>query len=82
MLTETLNSEYQVLPNPSEKKTFLRRGRLGGSVGQVTAFGSGHDPGVPGSSPTSGSLLSRESASLSDPPPSHALSLYLILSLK
>lgn len=33
-------------------------GRLGGSVGQAAAFGSGHDPGVMGSSPTSGSLLS------------------------
>jgi len=48
-------------------------GRLGGSVGWATAFGSGHDPGVPGSSPTSGSLLSGESASPSDSLPSHAL---------
>ena len=38
-------------------------GRLGGSVGLVSAFGSGHDLRVLGSSPTLGSLLSRESAS-------------------
>ena len=30
--------------------------------GGTSAFGSGRDPGVPGSSPTSGSLFSRESA--------------------
>ena len=38
-------------------------GRLGGSVGEASAFDSGHDPRVLGSSPTSGSLLSRELAS-------------------
>ena len=32
---------------------------------KASAFGSGHDPRVLGSSPTSGSLLSREPASLS-----------------
>ena len=31
-------------------------GRLGGSGVWTTAFGSGHDPGVPGSSPALGSL--------------------------
>jgi len=35
-------------------------GRLGGSVGQAAAPGSGHDPRVLGSSPASGSLLSGE----------------------
>ena len=38
-------------------------GRLGGSVGQASAFGSGHDPGVLGLSPELGSLLSGDSAS-------------------
>jgi len=47
----------------------------------VTAFGSGHDPGVPGSSPASGSLLSGESASPPDPPPSPALYHSLSLSI-
>ena len=36
---------------------------MGGSVSEVSAFGSGHDPGVLGLSPASGSLLSAESAS-------------------
>ena len=43
---------------------------------------SGHDPGIPGSSPTSGSLLSRETASLlplpSVPPLGHAQSFSLL----
>ena len=39
------------------------RGHLGGSVCSVSAFGSAHDPGILGSSPTSGSLLSGQSAS-------------------
>ena len=38
-------------------------GHLGGSVGAASAFGSGHDPGVLGSSPPSGSLHIGESAS-------------------
>ena len=40
------------------------------------AFSSGHDPGVLGSSPKSGSLLGRGSVSSSPsaPPPAHALS--------
>ena len=38
-------------------------GGLGSSAGWATAFSSGHDPGVPESNPTSGSLLTRESAS-------------------
>jgi len=60
----------------------VKEGRLGGSGGQATAFGSGYDPRVPGSSPTSGSLLGRESAPPSDPNPSHVLSLILSLSNK
>ena len=50
-------------------------GRLGGSVSETSAFGSGDDPGVLGWNPTMGSLLSGESASLSLslslPPPLH-----------
>ena len=52
--------------------------RLGGSVGEVSAFSSGHDPRVLGSRPALGSLLSRESAS---PSPS-AIPHLLVLSLK
>ena len=36
---------------------------LGGSVGYMTAFSSGHDPRGLGSSPALGSLLIEESAS-------------------
>ena len=43
-------------------------GCLGGSIGEASAFSSGHDPGVLGSSPLSGSLLSGESAPPSAPP--------------
>ena len=45
---------------------FLKK-RLGapGWLSQASAFDSGHDPGVLGLSPTWGSLLSKESASLS-----------------
>jgi len=39
------------------------QGCLRGSVGSASAFGSGHDPRVLGSSPTSGSLLRGEPAS-------------------
>ena len=39
-------------------KLVLVLGCPGGSVGEASAFGSGHHPGVPGSSPASGSLLS------------------------
>ena len=60
----------------NEKKVGL--GHLGGSVSEVSAFGSGHDLRVPGSSPASGSLLSGESASLWPPAP---FLLILILSL-
>ena len=42
-----------------------RAGAPGGSVGEASAFSSGHDPGVLGSSPTWGSLLRGEPASLS-----------------
>ena len=40
-------------------------GRLGGSVGEASAFGSGYDPRLLGSSPASGSLLRGEPASSS-----------------
>ena len=60
----------------------LGLGRLGGSVGWTTAFGSGHDLGVLGSSPTLGSQLHEESASLSDLLLAHALSHCLSLSSK
>ena len=50
-------------------------------MAQSSAFGSGHDPGVLGSSLTLGSLLREESASLSSSVPplahAHALALYL-----
>jgi len=52
-------------------------GRLTGSVGWASAFGSGHDPRVLGWSTASGSLLSRVPAL---PPP--LLTLALTLSLK
>ena len=60
-------------------KTESEEGRLGGSVSEASAFGLGHDPGVLGSSPISGSLLSEESASpsLSAAPPARVLSLSL-----
>ena len=45
---------------------------------QTAAFGSGHDPGVLRWSPTSGFLLSGESASPSAAPPACALSLKYI----
>jgi len=49
---------------------------LGASVGEVSAFSSGHDPRVLGPSPALGSLLSGEPASPSPsaPPPACALS--------
>ena len=54
------------------------KGCLGGSIGEASAFGSGRDPRVPGSSPVLGYLLSGEpAASPSAPPPylcSHSLS--------
>ena len=56
-------------------------GHLGASVGWASALGSGRDPGVLGSSPVSGFLLSREPASPSAPNPAHAFSLSLSLSL-
>ena len=37
----------------------------GGSVGEASAFGSGHDPKVLGPRPAPGALLNRELASLS-----------------
>ena len=45
--------------------------RLGGSVGSVSALGSGCDPGVLGLSPMSGSLLSGDSVSPSSLPGKH-----------
>jgi len=58
-------------------------GHLGGSVSYASAFGSGHDLRVLGSSPMLGSLLSGESASpsLSASPPAYVLSLSLSLYL-
>ena len=59
-------------------------GRLGASVGEASAFPSGHDPGGLGSSPaSSGSLLSDGSASpsLSAAPSACALSLSLCVSV-
>ena len=50
------------------------KGHLVGSVGWVTAFGSGHDLGVLGLSPVLGSQLHGESTSPSDLLPSQALS--------
>ena len=40
---------------------YIQEGCLGGSVGYVAAFSSGHDPSVLGPSPTSGFPLGRES---------------------
>jgi len=57
-------------------------GHLGGPDGQASASGSGHDPRVPEPSIAPGPPPSREPAPPSGPPASHALSLYLILSLK
>ena len=51
-----------------------KQGHLHGSVCEASAFGSGHDPRVLGSSPTSGSLLSGGPAS---PSPSACCSAYL-----
>ena len=42
--------------DPVVKLSYQRQGDPGWLSGLVPAFGSGHDPGVPGSSPTSGSL--------------------------
>ena len=68
----------------TQLKQILKKfwGYLGGSVGWASAFSSGCDPGVLGSSPASGSLLSGESVS---PSPSACCSAYsgmLSLSLK
>ena len=49
-------------------------GSPGGSVAEASAFGSGHDLRVLGSSPKSGCLLSRESASPSPSAPAPSLS--------
>ena len=60
----------------SDMKELILR-HLGGSVGEVSAFGSDHDLRVLGSRPTSGSLLSGESASPSSSaaPPTCVLAL-------
>jgi len=47
----------------------MEMGHLGGSVSLASAFGPGHDPGVPRPSPKWGPPLSREPAS---PSPSAA----------
>ena len=56
-------------------------GHLGGSVGGVSAFSSGYDPRVLGSSPAVGSLLSGELLSLPLPAAPSACAL-LSLSVK
>ena len=53
------------------------KGRLGDSVGWTSALGLGHGLRVLGSIPALGSLLGRESASPSAPPPACALSFCL-----
>ena len=60
-------------------RIFQLQGRLGGSVGEACAFGSGHDLGVLGSSPTSGSA---GSLLLLLPLPLPLLVLFLSLSSK
>ena len=57
------DSLWKLLEGTYWLRGFLK-GRLGGSVGKAAAFGSGHDLRVLGWSPASGSLLSREPASL------------------
>jgi len=57
-----------------ERKGLARLRDSGGSVGEASAFSSGHDLRVLGLSPVSGSLLSGESASLSVLPPARSLS--------
>ena len=52
-------------------KTRICVGTQCGSVGKAPAFSSGHDPRVLELSPTSGSLLSGESACSSAPPSTH-----------
>ena len=54
---------------------------LGGSVGEASTFGSG-GPGVLGSRPGSGSLLRKEPASPSAPPPPLILSYFFSLTHK
>ena len=49
-------------------------GAPGWLISEASSFCSGHDPGIPGSSPTLGFLLSRKSASPSAPHPSCASS--------
>jgi len=60
----------------NDRTSFKSRevGCLHGSVGWASAFGSGLDPPVLGSSPTLGSLLGGRSASPSAPHPTRALS--------
>ena len=56
-----------------------RQGRLAGSVGEASAYGSSHDLGVLGLSPVSGSPLGSESAPSCPAPAACALSVKLIL---
>ena len=72
----TLENSMEV-PQKVENRATL--GHLGGSVGQASAFGSGHDPRVHGSSPALGSLLSGELASSSPFAAPHARALSLSL---
>ena len=69
---ERLKTEKRVCLSFSTCSDFKKRfpaGHLGGSVGGASAFSSGYDPGVLGSSPVWGSLLSGEPASPSLPAP-------------
>ena len=50
---------HRELHKECKSQTRQVKGYLGGSVSKVSAFGSGHDPGVLRSSPASESLLSR-----------------------
>ena len=59
------------------KMEYSSEGHLGGSIGKVSAFSSGHDPKVLGSSPITSSLLHGEPAY----PCLHLLVPVLVLSL-
>ena len=74
MFTLTHSYMKQILSNFNVKRLYQVPGWLNR---WVSAFGSGHDLGVLGSSHMVGSLLSRESASPSSSAslPAHALSL-------
>ena len=78
-LQDSLGEEASHQGNPwgSKCKNQMRQGTCVAQWVKASAFCSGHDPGVLGSSPVSSSLLSREPASprLSAAPSTSALSL-------